>query len=108
MLVKAATALDPRFKELKCVDFDLIEAVWDHLLSLIEFSLTGSSADSDAPDTLVDNRKQAYESSSNEDDHVYSIKVSHNSISLLPATQAGNITSRVVPQLAMNTYLLLW
>ena len=68
MLIKTATALDPRFKKLKCIEQRSREAVWQHIISMIKLSLYNDSENEndDRQDMSTACRKRCYESSDDE------------------------------------------
>lgn len=113
MLVKAATALDPRFKSLKCVDRDQRKAVWDHLTALLKLSLDDAGHSADTSDASSNTgRKRGYESSSEDegDDDMDRLPLARVAagMSLITATQAVNTYCKAVPQLDTDSDPIQW
>ena len=70
MFIKSATALDPRFKKLKCIAQADRADVWDHLVSLLKLYLEDMSARNKVtmPEGTPRHGKRAYESSDEDEE----------------------------------------
>ena len=69
MFLKTASALDPRFKKLKCVPHDECELVWSHVLGLMEQELGRADDPQDDAAAAAPKRSRYHCDNDDEDDH---------------------------------------
>lgn len=96
MLVKVATALDPRFKKLKSIPQAMRVEVWEHLVNLLKLNNQASmGADAETTDQRS-SLKRSYESSDDESD---SEEITGNARTSLQVAKQAVETYRAVPQI---------